>query len=277
MLSRYEAFVLVRHPLTESSWIVSLFTREAGKVRAVAKGGRQVKSPFRGALEPFNRARVEVSAKEGQDLGTLRVADLQEGALDLFSDWGRSAVLFGAAEVLERGLAEHSAEEETWRLVGSFLEGLRAGTPPTLAWPWFLFWFLRLHGVLGLPRICGNCAASLEGNPTPAAHFASASEGWLCGACAPGTPGERAVLAPDAGELLRRFQASPLRDFSRGGESPPALKSLRDVVYLAAVGFLGRPLKAAGSIEALYRELGSVPRAKGDREAKEIPSGNQET
>jgi DNA repair protein RecO (recombination protein O) len=251
-LARYTAFVLVRHPLTESSWIVSLFTREAGKVRAVAKGGRQMKSPFRGALETFNRVRVEVSAKEGQDLGNVRVVDLEEGALDLFADWGRSAVLFGALEVLERGLADHSAEEETWRLTASLLEGLRAGVPAPLAWPWFLFWFLRLHGVLVLPRACGSCAAPLGEEPAAAGFYASSLGGWICPACAGRTHGEKAALSPGAGDLLTRFHASPLRAFAGADEPAPALKSLADVVYLATVGFLGRPLKAAGSIRALY-------------------------
>lgn len=251
-LTRHDAYVLNRHPLTESSWIVSLFTREAGKVHAVAKGGRQMKSPFRGVLEPFNRVAVEVFAKEGHELGSLRLADLREGALDLFSDWGRAAVLFGASEVLERGLAEQSAEEETFRLVGSFLEGLRAGVPPSLAWPWFLFWFLRLHGVLGLPRNCSICSSPLGGDIARAACLASAPEGWLCASCSAQKPGERAALPHGAMELLVRFQASPLRAFAGIPPSPPALKSLCDVVYLAAVGFLGRPLKAAGSIRTLY-------------------------
>jgi DNA repair protein RecO len=255
-LTRYRAYVLGRFPLTESSWIVSLFTREEGKVRAGARGGRQMKSPFRGALEPLNLVRVEVFAKEGQELGALRLADLEAGALDLFSDWGRSAVLFGAAEVLERGLGEHNPEEETWRLVGALLEGLRAGVAPPLAWAWFLFWFLRLHGSLVIPKSCGVCGASLGEGPLSGAVYASAAERWTCAACARGIAGEKAVLPAGGVDLLRDFQKRSLEEFSGSASAgpSPALKALSDVVYLAAVGYLGHPLKSAPSIEGLYRE-----------------------
>lgn len=273
-LIRHTAFVLSRHPLTESSWIVSLFTRERGKLRAVAKGGRRVKSPFRGALEPFTRVRVELSAKEGQELWSLRVADLEEGALALFSPWDRAAVLFGALEVLERGLADHSAEEETWRLVGAFLAGLRGGASPALAWPWFLYWFLHLHGVLSPPRACVACGGGLTGDPSPPAAYASRQEGWVCGPCSAGEVGPQAPLTREAARLLARFRARTLTEM-RDGElpAPAALKGLADVVYLAATGFLGRPLKAAPSLEALYE---NTKREQKSFSGKQEGSGRQE-
>lgn len=273
-LTRHTAYVLGRHALTESSWIVSLFTREKGKVRAVAKGGRQVKSPFRGALEPFNRVRVELFAKEGQELWSLRVADLEEGALELFSPWDRAAVLFGAVEVLERGLADHAAEEETWRLAGAYLAGLRAGISPALAWPWFLYWFLHLHGVLSPPRACAACGGALSGDPPPPAAYASRQEGWLCGSCSGGEVGSQAGLDAEAARLLARFRSSALAEMAEGDPpAPPALKGLADVVYLAVTGFLGRPLKAAPSIEALYE---SGKREQTSFSGKQEGSGRQE-
>lgn len=251
-LTRHQAFVLARHALTESSWIVSFFTREDGKIRAVAKGGRQLKSPFRGALEPFNRVRVDIFSKESQELGNLRVADLEEEALDLFSDWGRSTVLFGALEVLERGLAERSPEEETWRLTGALLDGLRAGATPDLAWPWFLFWFLRLHGVLGIPKSCGACGASLGEGPAGGILFASVHERWVCRDCASLSGGDRVALPPGGLALLHQIQEAPLKSVPRSSKGTPALKGVADIVYLSVVGFLGRPLKAAPSIAGLY-------------------------
>lgn len=151
MLIESEAYVLVRHPLTESSWIVGLLTRETGHVRAVAKAARKVKSPFRGALEPMSLVWVQVRHKEGHELGQVTGATLMEGALDLHARWPEAGLLMAAAEVLERGLPEHSREEESFRLLGTLLTGLRSGVSPLCAWAYFLTWFLRLHGVMPNP------------------------------------------------------------------------------------------------------------------------------
>ena len=152
MILESEAYVLVRHPLTESSWIVSLLTRQAGHVRAVAKAARRVRSPFRGALEPMNLVRVQVRQKEGQELGQVAAATLLEGALDLHGRWPEAGILVAAAETLERGLPDHSPEEESFRLLAALQRGLRAGAPPLTAWTYFLVWFMRLHGVMPSPR-----------------------------------------------------------------------------------------------------------------------------
>lgn len=234
---RSEAFVLWRTPLTESSWIVSLLTREEGKVRVVAKGARRTRSPFRGGLEPLNRVRLEVSLREGRDLGTLISADLEESAFDLFGVWPSAKILLATVEVLDRGLADHSAEEETFRLVGSLLRGLRAGAPPDLAWVYFAAWFLRLHGVLGRPSHCAAC-----GENRSVDHFDVGAGGWLCKACKGKRP-EQGIEVPDrARALLERVFSAALTDLAGEPVLPDALKTLKSMVYLALVAYLGRPL-----------------------------------
>lgn len=240
---RSEAFVLSRTPLTESSWIVSLLTRERGKVRAVAKGARRTKSPFRGALEPLNRVRIEVSLREGRDLGTVISADLEESAFDLFGAWPRARVLLAAVEVLDRGLADHSAEEETFRLVGAMLNGLRAGVSPDLAWVYFAAWFLKLHGVLGRPSHCAACGENRRVD-----RFDAGAGGWLCAACKGKRP-EQGIEVPELARLLlERVFGAALPDLAGAPVPPDALKTLKSVVYLALVAYLGRPLASGDQV-----------------------------
>lgn len=240
-----EAFVLARHPLTESSWIVTLFTRETGSVRAVAKGARRLKSPMLGALEPLNRVRVEVLRKEHAGLGQLRSADLEEGALDLYGSWPCAAVLMAAAETLHRGLPEHSPEEETYRLTAALLKGLREGVPPALAWLYFAAWFLRLHGVLSPPDACVSCGAP----PGAPLHYDAGAGGWLCPACRRARPPQGVEVDGGASSLLREILRRPV------GQVPPGSaadrSALRSVVYLGLAAFLGRPLASWEPLEKL--------------------------
>ncbi|MEM9057059.1 MAG: DNA repair protein RecO [Pseudomonadota bacterium] len=67
------AFVLHRRPYRETSLIVDLFTRDHGRVAAVARGGRGPRSAFRGALEPFQPVLAGWVARS--ELGTLTGAE----------------------------------------------------------------------------------------------------------------------------------------------------------------------------------------------------------
>jgi DNA repair protein RecO (recombination protein O) len=240
-----EAFVLARHPLTESSWIVTLFTREAGSLRAVAKGARRLKSPLLGALEPMNRVRVEVARKEHAGLGQLRAADLEEGVLDLYGRWPCAAVLMAAAETLHRGLPEQSPEEETYRLTGALVAGLRDGVPPALAWLYFAAWFLRLHGVLPPPDACVSCGSP----PGAPLHYDAGAGGWLCAPCRRTRPPQGVEVGAGATALLREILRRP------PGQVPPGSaaerSALRSVVYLGLAAFLGRPLASWEPLEKL--------------------------
>ena len=240
---RSEAFVLSRTPLTESSWIVSLLTRQEGKVRAVAKGARRSKSPFRGALEPLNRVRLEVGLREGRDLGTLTSADLEESAFELFSSWPAAGILLAVVEVLDRGLADHSAEEETFRLVETVLKGLRAGVSPDLAWVYFAAWFLRLHGVLGRPNRCAGCGANHELD-----HFDVGSGGWVCASCMERRPEQGLHVPAGARAALGRVFGAALPDLAPEPFPPDALKPLKSMLYLALIAYLGRPLASGDQI-----------------------------
>ncbi len=66
---RDEAIVLRTHKLGEADRIITLLTRNNGKVRAVAKGVRRTSSRFGARLEPFSY--VQVQLYQGRNLDTV--------------------------------------------------------------------------------------------------------------------------------------------------------------------------------------------------------------
>ena len=60
-----EAVVLRQYPLSEADRIVVFFTREYGKIRAVAQGAKRLKSRMGGCLEPLNHIYLRFYLKEG--------------------------------------------------------------------------------------------------------------------------------------------------------------------------------------------------------------------
>ena len=72
-LYRDEAVVLRTAKLGEADRIITLLTRDHGKVRAVAKGVRRTKSRFGARLEPFMR--VDLLLGEGRTFDSVRQAE----------------------------------------------------------------------------------------------------------------------------------------------------------------------------------------------------------
>ena len=86
-LYRDRGVVLRTYKLGEADRIVVLFTRDRGKVRAVAKGVRKTSSRFGSRLEPMSH--VSLQLYEGRDLDTITQAESLEHFRELRDDLDR--------------------------------------------------------------------------------------------------------------------------------------------------------------------------------------------
>src|SRR5262245_19461808 len=120
-----EAVVLRQYPLSEADRIVVFFTREYGKVRAVAQGAKRLKSRMGGCLEPLNHIHLRFYLKEGGDLARVRQCET------IYSYLGRSTTLDRVyafsylAELVQELSQDHYPNHHLFRL---FLSVLKAGS-----------------------------------------------------------------------------------------------------------------------------------------------------
>ncbi|HXB62089.1 MAG TPA: DNA repair protein RecO, partial [Acidobacteriaceae bacterium] len=77
-----EAIVLRTWPFHESDMIVSLFTREQGKVKGIARAAMKSRKRFGGALEPMTHVRANYAEKPKQDLVRLDSFEILRYAQD---------------------------------------------------------------------------------------------------------------------------------------------------------------------------------------------------
>ena len=73
-----QAVCLRQWDFSETSQTVSLFCREHGVLRGLAKGSRRDKAPFSGGFEAVTRGHVAAIAKPGPQLATLTEWDLSD-------------------------------------------------------------------------------------------------------------------------------------------------------------------------------------------------------
>jgi DNA repair protein RecO (recombination protein O) len=160
-LTKAEAIVLRQHPLAESDLVVTLFTREVGKIRAVAKSARRSRSRFRGGLEVLSLIRVEFYERESRELVYLSKCDLLESFFDLQSDYGFQVACAYWVEVVDAMWPDREASQKVFRLMLTLLRSRRVGVDTVKLLAYFNYWVLRLAGILPGLEDCRRCGASL--------------------------------------------------------------------------------------------------------------------
>ena len=123
------AFVLHSHDWSESSLILDLFTRQHGRVVAVAKGAKRPYSQLRPVLIPFQRLTVGFGAKRSDEaeVWLLRQAEWAGGPA-----WPGGAALlpgFYVNELLMRLMVRHDPHPD---LFDAYAQTLRAMGEPAL-------------------------------------------------------------------------------------------------------------------------------------------------
>lgn len=185
-MSNRHALLLKRTDYREADLIVTLFSATHGKVRALARGARNSRKRFAGALEPIHTLDVDLDQPKRGDLFELRSSDVAIPRVHLSQDLDK---LQGAGKVLgwlRDALPERHPEPELWELSSALLASLDA--PQTrntdVELGSFGLQFLVLLG-WGLDfESCVKCGKSCpEGKP----GTLSASHGGLvCTACGGG-------------------------------------------------------------------------------------------
>src|SRR6476646_4222486 len=124
-LYRDRAVVLRQHKLGEADRIVTLLTRDHGRVRAVAKGVRRTRSKFGARLEPFSHIDVQCYAGRSLDIVTQVEAHTAFGDR-LAGDYPKYTAGTAILETAERLTAEE--REPAMRLYLLVVAALRALT-----------------------------------------------------------------------------------------------------------------------------------------------------
>jgi len=225
-----EAIVLRSQALGESDRIVTFLARGHGKVRGVAKGARRSRRRFGSNLELLSRVRLCWFEKEGQDLGRIESAELQESFYDLQADPLRGAVMACFAEVADAFAREQQEDDAFFRLLLAVLRAVKDGIDLDWAARYFEIWALRLHGVLPDLERCGGCGASLLER---GGRLLRRQGTTACGRCGERHPGDPALPA-DAVKAAREIMKRPPAAFAGVAPVPEALRPLQN---LAAVLF----------------------------------------
>jgi DNA repair protein RecO (recombination protein O) len=239
-----EAIVLRTWPFLEADLLVSLFTREQGRIKGVARHAMRSRRRFGGALEPMTHVRATYAERPRQDLVRLDAFEILSSPLSQPVDYARTAALQLIAEVLEEALPEQAPDDPVFRLVLSVLEELQVGRTglPVL---YFALWMNRLMGWMPELGHCVVCGEYLRGRTL---WYSPTSDGITCA----DDRRPRAVsLSAQSAALAERIFRNPLAALANEAlaSSPPG--ELRRFAFDLLERHLERRLASARTLSRL--------------------------
>ncbi len=236
---RVEAIVLRHADWGEADRILTLYARERGKLRVVAKGARRIKSRKAGHLEPFTRVILQLA--KSHTLPIVTQAETMNAYLPLRDDLVKTATASTVVEMLDRFTYEDESENPSaYHLLAETLERI---TTLSDSWTAVRYYEIQLLDFLGYrPQLvtCVNCGEEIR--PLDQ-YFSVVQGGALCPRCGAGLPGARPI-SMEALKVLRHFQRSTYPGAQRAQPRPEVRAEVEAILQMYITYLLERELKS---------------------------------
>ncbi len=261
-----QAVVVRRGPYREADLVVTLVTRDFGKLAALARSGRKSRRRFGAALESYRLLRARL--RLGRGMAHLVEATVLEDYGTLGQSLGRLALAGYFCELVRETLPEEQPEPAVFELLVSGLR-LLSEIPPTRT---FVRVFeLRLLDLLGMAPETKRCVAPGCGrradHPDGDWAFSVALGGVVCPDCRRRI-GRVLPMAGDGIALLQKLSRRSLGEAAHMEEIPRALNDdIQRALEALLLDHIGHPLKSVAFIrqlQAARKETGARTSEKGD-------------
>jgi DNA repair protein RecO (recombination protein O) len=241
-----DAIVLRRLDYGEADRIVTLLTREHGKLSAIAKGSRRSKARSAGGLDLFSRSTMMLA--KGHNLDVVAQAQRRGDVRNISGDLQRTAYACLVAEVADKVLEERHPVDEVFELVVTSIERLNAPTRnPRAESAWFLMRILELLGYQPQLRDCAGCNQPL---PEEASWFSPLLGGILCRPCA-GHGQSGSAVSVNAVKILRVMAGGDAELYDRLRLTPELLREIEAALEAQLEYHLDRHLKSLEFLRSL--------------------------
>ena len=245
-----DAVVLRRLDYGEADRILTLLTREHGKLSVIAKGSRRARARAANGLDLFVRSRMMLA--KGHNLDVVAQAERFGDVRNICGDLHRTAYACLVAEVADKVLEERHPVDDVFELVVATIERLNAPErPPRAESAWFL---MRILDVLGYQPQLLECAGCNEAVPEAAGWFSPLLGGVLCRKCGARDQAGSAVSVNGL-KVLRVMAAGDDVLYDRLKLSPELLREIEDALEAQLEYHLDRRLKSLDFI----REIRQTP------------------
>jgi DNA repair protein RecO (recombination protein O) len=245
---RSEAIVLRRVDFGEADRLLTLFSREFGKIKALAKGARKPQARKAGHVELFMRS--DFMFAKGKNIDIVTQAEVVEPYLALRDDLVRTTYAAYAAELLDGLTAEADRDLAKYDLLSKALGWLAESDNYLLA---ARYYELRLLALAGFQPQLFHCVSCNEPIEQQDQFFSAELGGLLCPACQ--AADRRALsISASAVKVLRHLQTHSWSHVKALRLRPRVQRDLENVMHHYLRHILERNLRSADFLYRLRRE-----------------------
>ena len=249
------AIVLRARDYADSDRIVTLLTRNAGKLSGIAKGAKASRYRFERKLEPFSHVMLHFRRRpHGQLVFITRAeaADLAQHVLD--DDLAKIALGSYMLELTDALTTEESEAAEAYRVLSEGLGTVARGVADSALRQAFE---MRLLGWAGFGLEFGRCrlCSTISGDNGAAVYFVISRGGVVCARCRPSVAEGAIKLAGRSAAILARLSTLPMTN-SPGSESAGPDGALALARFIGSI--VDRRLRSAVFLDSILPSAGKA-------------------
>ena len=245
---RSEGIILRRSDFGEADKLLTIFTRDFGKLRAIAKGARKPQSRKTGHVELFMRTSFFFA--RGRELDIVTQAEMVASYEALRKDLVRTTYASYAVELLDRFVVDHDRNVNIYNLLAAALDWFSTAPDVRLA---ARYYELRLLSYVGFQPELFRCLGS--GDPIREEdQYFSAELGGLLSPAYAGAGSRARPISAAAVKVLRFLQTRPWADVHRLRLRPALQRELEAQLFHYLAFHLERNLKSVDFLNQLRRE-----------------------
>jgi DNA repair protein RecO (recombination protein O) len=207
MLTKDKAICIRTVDYSETSQIVTFFTRQNGKIDVIAKGAKRPKSPFGGPIEMLSSGQAVFSAVTERKLATLTEFEQQAAPSAAARDYFSLNCALFAAELVSSLVDDLDPHPSLFDQLLKFLENIANSKNNIDTLVLLILFQLGLLSDIGLRPVlkaCINCKTPFSPN-WPQAYFSSSANGLVCRDCEP-TFSDRVAISKRATNCLTELK-----------------------------------------------------------------------
>jgi len=247
-LYKTDAIVIRSLNYGESDKIITLFTRDFGKIKGIAKGARRSKKRFQNALGLFSHLRLVFFDREGMGLMRVESSDILHSFPKIREDLKK--IFYGNyyLELINEMAGERESNLEAFDLLLSFLHTLDGAEPQEEQLRMFEIRMLSIFGYRPNLKRCSLCKRDREDLQESPSVFFSPEKGTLvCGRCSKAL--NRLIpLSLGTARLIEKISQTELTKIHRLRFTLQALSESRELLPRFITYQLGKELKSLRAI-----------------------------
>lgn len=244
MLTKDTAICIRTVDYSETSQIVTLFTRETGKVSAIARGSKRPKSAFDGPLEVFSYGKIVFSDSTREKLATLtEFESTGPGLTHLAGNLFTLNCASFAAELVNNLTDDYDPHPQLFDSFLQFLQNTNEQRATSIEHRGMLsllilfqLALLKEVGLMPVLNACANCKKDFSAK-WDEVYFSSSANGLICRDCQSSFP-DKIRLTETAANCVSNLKMI-------AGADEKTLNEIEKVLIYHFTEILGRPPKMA--------------------------------